>query len=236
MKSIHVLLLLIGIALNSAAHAEPCSSLSITDADAVCAKVVFRKNCPPTLEIELSASKAQELAELTRTGLNQKVMILINGEVVAEPIVKREITSKSLEVQVPDESTAIRLAKTLSHHPEKPAVRQANPALSENEPNQRQQAEEQDAITGDWILENAAGMEMSPMRINKTAAGTYELIRIGGGPFAICGEYELGTRNELVKVKKPGDAYWDTTWKHFNRKFIIKDGQYKKWTLKREKK
>ena len=91
-------------------------------------------------------------------------------------------------------------------------------------------------MLGDWILENASGLEMSPMQIKKTALGTYELIRIGGGPDAMCGEYTQGKMGRLVKVKKPGDAYWNLTWKYINGKLILKGEQYTGWTLRREKK
>ena len=113
MRSIKYLLLLVWLALYSTSYAEQFKSFSITSADAARAKVVFSRNYPPVLEVVLRYSKAQELAELTRTGFNQKVIIEINGEVVAEPIVKSIITSGTLEVQIPDEKDAIRLAKSL---------------------------------------------------------------------------------------------------------------------------
>lgn len=98
---------------NTIAYAEQFKSFAVTGADATLAKVVFSKNYPPNLEIVLKHRKSQEMAELTKTSFNQKVIILINGEVVAEPIVKGTISGGVLEVQVKDEATAIRLAKSL---------------------------------------------------------------------------------------------------------------------------
>lgn len=94
--------------------------------------------------------------------------------------------------------------------------------------------EDDDKILGDWILENAAGNEMSPMQISRTPDGTYALTRIGGGPYAVCGDYALA-KEQLIKVRKPGDAYWDTAWRHTHGKFVVMKGQYKGWTLRREK-
>ena len=109
-----VLILSIIVAVAAAtAYAEQFKSFEIVSADAALAKVVFSRNYPPVLEIVLRHSKAQELEELTKTSFNHKVIITINGEVVAEPIVKDTISGGTLEVQIKDEATAIRLAKSL---------------------------------------------------------------------------------------------------------------------------
>lgn len=113
---------------------------------------------------------------------------------------------------------------------------QAQIAVLKGEPAPQEEAPVADSkITGDWTLENAAGLMMSAMRIDKIGENRFELIRIGGGAFAVCGEYEFGKQRELVKIKKPNDAYWDTRWRYFNGKLTIKDGQYKNWTLRRDK-
>ena len=94
-------------------HAEQFKSFEIVSADAALAKVVFSRNYPPVLEVVLRHHKAQELEELTKTTFNQKVIITINSEVVAEPIVKDTISGGTLEIQIRVEATAIRLAKSL---------------------------------------------------------------------------------------------------------------------------
>jgi len=93
--------------------AEQFKYFDITSADAALAKVVFSKDYPPVLEVALKHAKSQELADLTASSFNQKVIIHINGEVVAEPIVKSTVTGGTLEIQLQDEATAIRLAKSL---------------------------------------------------------------------------------------------------------------------------
>ena len=69
------------------AHAEQFKSFEIVSADAALAKVVFSRNYAPVLEVVLRHRKAQELEELTKSSLNRKVIITINREVAAEPIV-----------------------------------------------------------------------------------------------------------------------------------------------------
>jgi preprotein translocase subunit SecD len=94
-------------------RAEQFKSFAIVSADAALAKVVFSRKYPPVLEVVLRHRKARELENLTKTSLNQKVVIMINGEVVAEPIVKDTISGGTIEIQTKDEATAIRLAKSL---------------------------------------------------------------------------------------------------------------------------
>lgn len=106
------LTIVIGVAV-ATVHAEQFKSLAIVSADAALAKVVFSRDYPPVLEVILQHRKAQELEELTKTSFNHKVIITINGEVVAEPIVKDTISGGTLEIQIKDEAAAIRLAKSL---------------------------------------------------------------------------------------------------------------------------
>jgi preprotein translocase subunit SecD len=95
------------------ANAEQFKSFEIVSADAAHAKVVFSRNYPPVLEVILRHRKARQLTELTKASLNQKIVITINGEVVAEPIVKDTISGGTLEIQIKNEATAIRLARAL---------------------------------------------------------------------------------------------------------------------------
>ena len=74
---------------------------------------MFSRNYPPVLEVVLRHHEAQELTELTKASFNQKIVITINGEVVAEPIVKGTISGGTLEIQIKNEAMAIRLAKAL---------------------------------------------------------------------------------------------------------------------------
>lgn len=104
---------MVAIVAVATAQAEQFKSFEIVSADAALAKVVFSRDYPPVLEVVLRHRKAQELEELTKTSLNQKVIIRINGEVVAEPIIKDTVSGGTLEIQIKDEATAIRLAKSL---------------------------------------------------------------------------------------------------------------------------
>jgi hypothetical protein len=90
-------------------------------------------------------------------------------------------------------------------------------------------------ILGEWILENAHGKTMSLMEIEKSDEDVYKLTRLGGGPFAVCGEYKVENMRRLVKVRKPNDAFWDLTWHYSNGKLKLKKGQYKNWIMRRAK-
>ena len=97
----------------TAASAEPFNSFSIHSGDVTSVKISLSKQSSPSLEVVLTADKARELAEFTRNNLNQKVVFQINGEAVSEPFVRAPISGDQMTIELDDEETAIRLAKSL---------------------------------------------------------------------------------------------------------------------------
>jgi len=107
------LIIVIGLAVTTV-QAEQFKSFDIVSADTVSVKVVFNRNYPALLEVVLEQPKARELEELTKTSIDHKIVITINGKVVAEPIVRETVSSGIIRIPANDEATAIRLAKSLT--------------------------------------------------------------------------------------------------------------------------
>ena len=93
--------------------AESWNEFSIRSADALAVKVALSKQAKPALEVVLAADKAQELSVFTQDNLNQKVVIRINDEVVAEPLVRAQIAGGQMVIELDDQATALRLATAL---------------------------------------------------------------------------------------------------------------------------
>ena len=112
MKQIACMLLaLAGFAV--AATAEQQYGFSIAPGDATSAKVVLAQQAQPTLEVVLTADKAQELSDFTQAHLNETVAFGIAGEIVSTPLVRAQITGGEMTIQLDDADTALRLAKKL---------------------------------------------------------------------------------------------------------------------------
>ncbi|WP_446011647.1 hypothetical protein [Candidatus Electrothrix sp.] len=107
------LIIVIGLVVTTV-QAEQFKSFDIVSADTVSVKVVFSRNYPVLLEVVLGQPKARELEELTKTSIDHKIVITINGKVVAEPIVREAVSSGIIRIPANDEATAIRLAKSLT--------------------------------------------------------------------------------------------------------------------------
>lgn len=107
------LIIVIGLVVTTV-QAEQFKSFDIVSADTVSVKVVFNRNYPALLEVVLEQPKARELEELTKTSIDHKIVITINGKVVAEPIVRETVSNGIIRIPANDEATAIRLAKSLT--------------------------------------------------------------------------------------------------------------------------
>ena len=106
-----MLLALVGLA--AAAHAQELNKFAIAAGDATTAKVVFAQQAQPTLEVVLTAAKAQALADFTQANLGSQIAFEIAGETVATPQVRAQITGGEMTIQLDDADTALRLAKKL---------------------------------------------------------------------------------------------------------------------------
>ena len=120
--------ILIGLAV-TAVQAEQFTSFDLISGDAVSAKVVFSGNYPILLEVVLGQRKARELENVTKTGVDQKIVITVNGEVIAEPTVRETVSDGILRLPADDEATAVRLAKSLTaqHKDSEPDTRKEDP-------------------------------------------------------------------------------------------------------------
>lgn len=87
-------------------------------------------------------------------------------------------------------------------------------------------------VLGNWLLENDKGVLLSAMEVSAGEPGQFVLTRPTGARYTVCGTYTVG-RGKLVKVKLPGDAYWDLTWAFDDGKWVLRGSQYNGWTLKR---
>lgn len=96
------------------ARAEEPVRFDVSKADVARAGVEYGENGLPMLEVELKQPKAEELSVFTANNLNRKVVVSIDGEVVAEPVVRKAIEGGVLLIQPRSESDAERLAKALS--------------------------------------------------------------------------------------------------------------------------
>ena len=97
----------------AAAHAQELNKFAIAAGDATTAKVVLAQQAQPTLEVVLTAAKAQELAEFTQANLGSQIAFEIAGETVGTPRVRAQITGGEMTIQLDDADTALRLAKKL---------------------------------------------------------------------------------------------------------------------------
>lgn len=97
----------------SAARAADIEEFTVNSVDVNSVKVVFHKKYPTSLEITLKQNKAKELSAFTNRNIGNKVRIIIEGNVVTEPIVREGVTGQILEVAPKDTDEAIRLAKLL---------------------------------------------------------------------------------------------------------------------------
>lgn len=95
------------------ASAEQLNAFSVHSADVTSVNVSLSKQSKPSLEVVLTADKARELSEFTRNNLNQKVVFQINSEAVSKSLVRAPISGDRMTIQLDDEETAIRLAKSL---------------------------------------------------------------------------------------------------------------------------
>ena len=107
------LTIVVGLAVTTV-QAEQFKAFEIASADTVSAKVVFSRNYPVSLEVILEQRKTRELENLTKTNLNHKIVITINGEAIAEPTVRETVSDGIIRIPVDDERAAIRLAKSLT--------------------------------------------------------------------------------------------------------------------------
>ena len=106
-----MLLALVGSAL--AAQAEQLNKFSIAPGDAATAKVVLARQAKPTLELVLTADKTQELSDFTQANLNKIVAFEIADELFPSPLIRSQITSGEMTIELDDADTALRLAKNL---------------------------------------------------------------------------------------------------------------------------
>ena len=113
MKRFAALTLALVAAFATAALAEQLNAFSIAPGDAATAKVVLAPQTQPTLEIVLTAAKAQELADFTQANLDQMIALDVAGEVVSTPRVNAPIAGGELSIQLDDADIALRLAKKL---------------------------------------------------------------------------------------------------------------------------
>ena len=110
-RIVWMLIALAGFA--AAAQAQELNTFAIAPGDATTAKVVLAQQAQPTLEVVLTAEKAQALADFTQANLGSQIAFEIAGETVGTPQVRAQITGGTLMVELDDADTALRLAKKL---------------------------------------------------------------------------------------------------------------------------
>ena len=114
MKRFLILLVLFVAATPFSVYAdETIAEISIDGSDVRAVKVEFLKDYPPSLEITLTRSKAEEISQVTQSNLMKNVRVRILDTVVGEPKVVEPLAGNVFKVRPNNPEDPVRLAKSL---------------------------------------------------------------------------------------------------------------------------